>query len=375
MTALLTRPQLFEVFAHELLLRAELRDVGDRLTPEEVYTPGSDINMIGAGAAAMCEEVSRAAGKAVSDLTLDGASGLALDRWVSDRYSTSIVRKTASPSRVTLQFTRPSSAAGAINYASGNVLESTTGVRFETLAIVAFGAADLGPFTVAAQAVEAGTAGNVAAGTITGFIDVPTDSSILVTNPDVAAGGDFTESDESFRARVRLFYAQARRAILAAIEFGARTVPGITQATAEEQLGTDGLPNGFVFLYVADANGQSNALLNAAVVLALGEYRGGGIWVDVFGSVPFYQSIELLLRYKTGTDSAAAFDSVRSTIIAQVNSLAPGVTLEQSLIYTSARSVSGVIVLDDAVAVPTGDIVPTSGQIIRTRADLITPSV
>ena len=41
-------------------------------------------------------------------------------------------------------------------------------------------------------------------------------------------------------------------------------------------------------------------------------------------------------------------------------------------ITTAARSVPGVIVSDGAVVVPAGDVVPSTGQVIRTRLDLIT---
>jgi uncharacterized phage protein gp47/JayE len=369
-----TRAQLADVFADELLTRAELRPVGDRITPEQVYTPGSDINLIMAGSAAMGEEIVRTAGRATADLTLDGAEGEALDRWVADRYSPTLVRKSAAPAQVTLSITRTSIAAGAVPYSSGSVVQTDGGVRFELLADAPLGASSLGPVTVAAEAVEAGTSGNVAANTITSFITQPPDSTMLVTNPDVAAGGAATETDESLKSRARLFYQQARRGTLAAIEFGALTVPGVAQATAEEQLNSLGVPNGLVFLYISDANGQSNALLEAAVADALLEYRGGGIVVDVFGAVPVLQSIVLSLSYTAGTDTAAAFNSVRAAVVAAVNALAPGDTLYRSIIIEAAKSITGVIVSDTAVTVPTGDVVPTSGQVIRTSKDIVTTS-
>jgi len=372
MSDLPTRAQSFETFAQDLLIRAEARPVGNRITAEQVRTPGSDINLIGGGVSAMAEEVVRALATSVSDLTLDGARGLALVRYVADRYGSYVTKKTASPARATLQFTRTSAAAGAVTQSSGDVVRTGGGVRFRLLADAAFGAASLGPVSVNAEAVEAGTSGNVADGTIVSFVTARADTTMLVTNPEVAAGGDFTESDESFRERARAFWAAARRGVLPAIEFGALTVPGVRQAFAEEQRNSAGNLNGFVFLYISDANGQSNTALNNEVLSALLEYRAGGIIVDVFGAVPTFQAIQYLLSYSTGTDSAAAFDAVRAATVAQVNQIGPGVTLERSLLFSVARSVSGVIVGDDAVVVPAGDIVPTAGQIIKTRTDLVT---
>lgn len=366
------RAQLFQVFADTLLTRAESRPPGSRITPEQVWTPGSDINLIGAGASAMGEEVARAAARDVSDLTLDGARGDALDRVIADRYSPYLYRKTATPSYVELQFSRPTAAHGAITLTTGTICRTTAGVEFETLADVAFGALDVGPILVNARAVEAGTTGNVATNTITAFRMPPADNSILVTNPEPAAGGDFTESDESLRSRARAFYGAARRGILAAIEFGAKTVAGVRQAYAEEILDSLGIQTGFIALYIADANGQSNRVLNQLVADALLEYRGGGVVADIYGAVPTFQSIQLALSYETGTDTLAAFNLVRQAVVARVNSLAPSQTLEVSLITEAARSVDGVIVADNAVVVPVGDVVPTPGQIIRTRKDLVT---
>lgn len=374
MTDLPTRADLFDTFAEELLSRAELRPVGDRLTAEEVYTPGSDINLIGAGASAMAEEIVRALGRSAADLTLDGARSVALDRLVADRYSPYLARKTASPARVTLTFSRPTAAAGAITLAAGTVVRTSAGVRFETLAAVAFGVLAVGPLTCSARAVEAGTTGNVASQTITAFQVAPADASIAVTNYEPAAGGDFTESDDSLRARARAFFGSARRGILAAIEQGALAVPGVRQATAEEVLNSLGVPNGMVFLYIADANGQSNLALNAAVLGALLEYRACGIIVNVYGAVPVYQSIQLTLSYTAGTDTTGAWEQVRALVVARVNSLRPGETLHRSLLTTAAKTVTGVIVADGAVVVPTGDVVPAAGQVLRTRTDLVRPS-
>ncbi len=51
---------------------------------------------------------------------------------------------------------------------------------------------------------------------------------------------------------------------------------------------------------------------------------------------------------------------------------APQKTLERALLFASAQSIDGVIVLDDAVQVPVSDVVPAAGEVIRTRIDLIT---
>jgi len=370
-----TRPQLFEIGAQDLLTRAETRPYGRRITAEQVYLKGSDVNLIAGGASVMAEEVVSQLGRGLSDLTLDGASGSALDRVAFERTCGEVIRLGATPSWVTVQFTRTSVALGAVTQLTGSIVQTTGGVRFITQSDAVFGAASLGPVSVTARAVEAGRIGNVQAGTITGFVSTKIDPTLLVTNPSFAAGGDESESDSRLRARVRLWPKSTRRGTREAIEFGALTVPGVVQATAYELLSSPlGVPNGFIALYIADANGQANSALTAAVELALEAYRGFGIWVDVYGGVPFYQAVELDLAYTAGTDTVTAFGNVRRAVVAAINGLPPGQTLEVSLIIAAAKRIAGVIVYDDSVVIPIGDVVPATGQVIRTKTSIVNPS-
>jgi len=366
------RVQLFNVFADELLVRAEGRQNGRRITAQEVFTEGSDINLLGAGASAMAEEVVRQLGRGLQALTLDGAQGPELDRWCSDRYSGEVVRKTAAPALVKLQLARPNFTAGAGSYPAGSRVQTQGGIQFVTLTTGSFGATSLGPVTVEARAVNAGSSGNVPAGAIASFVTQPFDASMTVTNPSFASGGDETELDASLRARARLFFVAARRGTLGAVEFGALTVPGVRQATAEEEVDGGGWLTGRVYLYIADANGQANASLVAAVTAAVRAYRGAGLPVSTIGASPVFLPIVLQLSYSANVDSSVAFERVRTVVLGQVNQTRPNLTLYRSLISSAARSVPGVIVGDGAVVAPAGDVVPSTGQVIRTRLDLIT---
>jgi hypothetical protein len=104
---------------------------------------------------------------------------------------------------------------------------------------------------------------------------------------------------------------------------------------------------------------------------ALLEYRAAGIYVDVVGSTPNFVPILYRLRFEAGVDTTAAFSQIQSATVAAVNNLRPSETLAVSLLFSVARSVPGVIVLDDAVQEPVGDLVPAPNQVIRTRADLV----
>lgn len=366
-----TRDDLFNVGADDIIQRADGRTTGRQFTADQIYLEGSDVNLLIAGTSAMGEEVVRQAGSELNALTLDGAFGDDLDRWIADRYGPDLPRKEASPSVGVLRFTRTSTGAGAVNYLSGSIVQTESGVRFELLQTASFTASSLGPVDVNARAVNAGIGGNVAAGTIVRAVTAFPDPTMLVTNPSFFSGGDDTESDDSYKSRARRYFPAARRGVKSAIENGALRVAGVREAVAEEVLDSNGNITGPVYLYIADANGQANQSLIDLVQIELLDFRALGIPVFIFSSIPVYVSIVLLLRYQSTVNSADALEQVKDTIVAQVSTLAPNQTLEVALLIEACKSVTGVIVLDDAIVSPTGDVVPTAGQLLRTRKDLI----
>lgn len=367
-----TRADYFRIGGDEVLLRSEGRPPAQRISPSQVFTDGSDINVIIASASAMAEEVTRQLALRINALFLDGASGEDLDRLVGDRFSPTVVRRGATPALANVRLTRVTGLLPAVVLPIGTIFVTTAGVEFESTALATVPAASTGPVTVPVRARQAGLAGNVAAGAINAFASPPPDPFLLCSNVEPSAGGDETETDARLRARARDFFRTARRGTLAAIEFGALTVPGIRQATAVEELDPFGIPTGRVALYIADALGQANAALVAAVRSALIEYRAAGIFVDVTSAIPLFVSIRFRLLFDAGVDTTAAFARVQNATVAAVNALPPNAVLPVSLLFATARSVPGVIVLDDAVQVPVGDLVPAAGQVIRTRADLVT---
>jgi hypothetical protein len=316
----------------------------------------------------MGEEVVARTARRLSALLVRSAEREDLDRFVSDRFSPTLARLEASAALTDLVFT---SQVGAVakTYPVDTRIRTLQGVEFRTLVAGSITAGG-GTTTLRSQAIETGPAGNVEAGTIEQLI--PNDPEVTVTNPEKAAGGDDIESDARLRERARDFFTAARRGTIFAIEFGARTVAGVRLATAVEEVDTSGDPTGRVSLFISDVSGAGNVALADLVRNALVEFRAGGIVVDVFGSTPRFEPITYRLRFETGIDSTLAFDQVRSRTIANVNALAPQKTLERALLFSSAESIEGVIVLADAIVVPVGDVVPAPGEVIRTRIDLVT---
>ncbi len=365
-----TRADLFNVGADELFLRSEARAPGTRVSPEEVFTEGSDVNMLIAGASAMGDEVIRSNVLRVRALMLDGAEGQCLDRLTADRSNGEVVRLQATPAVGTIAITRTDGTLGR-TYAVGERLRAIGGVEFEITTAVTLAPAALGPVSAQVRARDTGTGGNVDPGTVNAFAVGQPDGSVCI-NAEPMAGGDSQETDARLRSRMRRFYIGARRGTGPAIEFGALTVAGVRLATAIEEVDSFGRPNGVITLFISDAQGRANSALAAAVRLALLDYRAYGIFVDVVASTPRFEAILYRLRFDTGVDSTIAFDAVRSRTLAVVNGLAPQATLEVSLLFEAARAVPGVIVLQDAIVAPVGDVVPARGQVIRTTLDLIT---
>lgn len=372
MPQLPTRLDLFNIGAAEIQTRSLTRPPGQRVDPAQVFTEGSDINIITASSSAMAEEVTRQVALRIKALFLDGAEGEDLDRLVADRFSPTIVRKSATPSIGFVQISRGSGPLAGITFSAGTKFRTTSGIEFESTANASILAGSTGPVSIPVRAVTAGLPGNVSSFTVTQFASPPSDPALAVTNAEPMAGGDDNESDARLRERARRFFLTARRGTLSAIQFGALTVPGVRVATAAEETLPNGDPTGRVFVYIADALGNGNSALAAAVRIALVEYRAAGVIVDVIGAQPLFVNITYNLRFAAGVDSLVAFEQVRFATVAAVNALAPNATLEVSQLFAIARSIPGVIVLDDAIVAPVGDLVPPAGRVIKTAADLVT---
>lgn len=367
-----SRSDLFNIGADEVLARSEVRPPGQRISREAIFTEGTDINIVLAGASAMADEVMRQLAAECAMRFMDSAEGADLDRRVYDEFGDDVVRKPSAAAVVPLTFARPNPDGGLVTLPIGYRLRTQRGTEFTLAQVLTIAAGSTAPVTVSATAAQRGIGGNVAAGTITRFVQQPPDAALTVTNVEPSTGGADLESDRAFRARARAFFRSARRGILAAIQFGAESVPGVASANAIEQLDDNGDPTGVVFVYIADANGQGNSLLCSAVRSALLEYRGAGVIADVLGATPRYEDITYRLRFEPGTDTAAAFEEVRFLTVAEVNAIKPGATLDRSLLMSIPRRVPGVIVREDAVAEPVGDVVPVGSEVIRTSAELVT---
>lgn len=369
------RSDLFDAGAREVIARAEARAPGKRLSPKAIYTEGSDINVLVAGGSAMAEEVLRQHAAAEADKWLDSARGDALDRLILDRTARELPRKGAAPAYVTATLERLEGTLLAISLSAGKRVKTGSGIEFELMSAVALSAGQKGPLNVPCRAVLAGTEANIDKGALEEIVGSP-DPKLTVTNADFGAGGYDREPDAAYRERGRAFFRTARRGTLGAIELGALSTPGIAYATVDEQLDDFGDPTGYVFVYAGDVNGQANQVLVQQLKYGLREYRAGGIVPLVVGAVPEYVDVTYKPAVLAGYDPQTVFDQLRFATVALVNQTSPNKPLERSLLMALARRVPGLVVRDDLLVSPVGDLYPTApGRVLRTTPDRVTSSL
>lgn len=119
-----------------------------------------------------------------------------------------------------------------------------------------------GSIVVPVQAVEAGSAGNVVAGSITVLLS-PLDGISAITNPDPTLSGADVETDEAFRNRILLAYTGAQGSgTIADYQGWALAYPGVGYVNVEPLWAG----NGTVRVTVTDAN---NRPVSAATVSGL----------------------------------------------------------------------------------------------------------
>lgn len=349
--------------------RAYVRTRAKRIDPSQIDVAGSDANLFVGSASFMTFAVQRQLGERMNALWLDSCEGEDLDRWGFDRYR--LLRKGSAPARTSLLFSRPTFGQGSGIIDSGRKFITGEGIEYITTQVAAFNSSTLTK-SVYARAVNAGKDYQVGANAIRKpSAGTLFDSTMIVTNPAPAAGGEPRESDDVFRERIRDFWRAMSRGTSGAIEFGARSVPGVESAAAYEPL-DNGRKARLVQLYVADSSGVSADALNASVAIELDEWSGAGIYVLLSGGLPqLIDRISLQLTFRPGVDTTSLALEIRNSVVDFVNSLGINHVLYRSeLGAVLARfKASGLLPNESTVRVPTGDIVPDNGRSLRIRPE------
>lgn len=356
-----SRSTLFAVFRRSLVT-APL----SRLNPAVVDVAGSDLNLIAGAASLMGEEISAQLAQCLLDSFADTAENDALDRLAGDRYG--LTRLGATPATVSVTFGRVSFAAGAGTIPAGTRVQSVSGTQFSTDVDLAFGGTDLSK-NVTATALIVGPDSNLAPGQISVIVDAVFDPIITCTNLSYAAGGADPETDVSFRARIRGFFAALRRGVLGAIEFGARQVAGVSVATAFEiDNPNTGDPAGAVELIIADANGNASPTMVQEVADELVNWRACGIPVFVSGGTVFFQPVVWSFAIQAGFNQQTVRDEITAVTVAVAQFLNPGQSLLRSTLIAAAHTVPGAIIANSSLQLPLNDVAVANTNLVRIRS-------
>lgn len=357
-------PTRLDYFA---LGRDKVVQTAKKIDPAQIDVQGSDVNLFVGIASVLAAQVTNQLAYRTAALLLDGSDDEDLDRYAYDRYG--LVRKGASPARGTIKVSRTSTTAGAGTVPIGTKVTTNTGFEYVTTTTATFAALDTSA-TCKVRAAQAGKATQAGAGAIQRFAQPQLlwDATLTCTNEAATAGGEDAEEDETFRARVRDFWRTARRGVIGAIEFGALSVEGVVSATAVEALTTSGSPARVVNLYIADSSGVASDALADEVRVVLEDYRAAGIAVLIQTSIPLVVDIDLKLSFRAGVDTKTLTDEIVAAVVEFVNSLPVNGTLYRAQLFSVLQrfAADGLIPDEQTIQLPTGDLVPSVGQTIRT---------
>jgi len=365
------------------ILNAGFRGIAIRPSPFTVALarePESTANIVCHVNASMSEETALYLDTKLAEIQFVTAvkiGGSVLDRLIYDRYGDDFEpRRDAQVAVAMLSFRRNGTTGFSLPAQSRVGTKSKNGIVFRTTQTIVFQEGDKGPIEVFAYCTTAGSDGNVLADTITDIMDrAEEDETLICTNLEPAAGGAPREEDGQLAARARGFWSAARKGTKAAIEYAARTVPGVAIAVAEERLNPwTKLPKWRGQVTVADRAGNGNAALAARVIAVMDETRALGVPVAVFGGTSVYVPIEINgLQFKNANTTNDVREQIRTALVQDIGLLTNGSPLSIGYIFaTLLRFADTVFAPDDCIIFPIDDMYPTSSaKAFRTRADLV----
>lgn len=228
--------------------------------------------------------------------------------------------------------------------------------------------------TGTATCSDTGRSGNVPADTLTSISGLP--AALAISNAQRAAGGSdgepYTDAgDDAYRARYELWHAAQQRGTPAALEYGARLVPGVTFATVDEDAiaAEDG---GYVAVYIGDPDGAGNDALVDDVQAELESWRAAGVLVLVYAAEREELAFEITATVKAG--SGLTEDDFVDAALGYLDQVKPAKPMYLSAMESALHVALGddLLEVDITCTERTGErvITPTEAyQAIRSAAD------
>lgn len=236
------------------------------------------------------------------------ATGDWLDRHGEAR---GVFRSGGSKAQGTLRFSRYLPLSFDYSIPKGTLCCSSGdgAVQVETLqeAVIQAGALSV---DVPAQAVESGSGGNLASGTVTTLLDALTGVNFL-TNPQPFTGGSDAEGDELYRARILKAYAMVPTGSNAAwYRDAALSYDGITAAQAVPRANGAGT----VALYLWGEGAEPSAGLLARVEEELSAQKDIGVTLTVAAASSTAVNVYARVKYADGADTDSAQERLQQSL-------------------------------------------------------------
>lgn len=254
------------------------------------------------------------------------AQGVYLDRHGAMR---GVVRIPAAKAVGTLRFSVELPPVSDMTIPEGTVCMTAGEARFQTTEEVVLLAGQTA-VEAPAEALEGGSAGNAAPGTVCILTACPV-AVTACTNPKAFSGGADAETDESFRARILESYRRLPNGANAAwYEQTAMNYPGTAAARAVGR--ARGI--GTVDVYVAAESGLPSAELLEGLREVLREKRE--IAVDVEVKAPTAKAVDVAMEIAAG--SGAVYADVKSAVESCVSGFFSGRLLGKPVLLAELGS-------------------------------------
>lgn len=217
--------------------------------------------------------------------------------------------------------------------------------------------------TATVKAVNAGTAGNVAAGTITTitsaipYVDTVTNAAALID-------GTNAETDAAAKAGFVEYIAALARATKTAIINAVQNVQnGATATLTEWQAYNGATEQGYFYAVVDDGSGNPPSTFINEAGNAIDAVRACGVQFAVFGPAVVNANVVVTITVGSGYVLATVETAVQSAITSYIDSLTLGQTCKWSQIYAVVWGVQGVTGASGlTINGNAADLVPTAQQ-------------
>lgn len=307
-----------------------------------------------------------------------------------DHFGETFARPAAVAAVDVATFSRANNSAGVILIPAGTIVKTLPDAngetqRYATDADLTLTASSVGTDltrSVGITAVVAGAAGSATAGTISVIESTLLDSTIVVTNVGNATGAD-AQDDSTYRETIRNLILALAGATTSAVEAKAKTVTGVTTATAVETEVTVIQYNpatsstvGTWFkipratLYCADATGIASESLLSEIRTAIKTVKAAGVHIDVKSATAVTVNWTTTMTLNPSGPNYAALSAslqmIKDDMANYINSLPVGTAFVRATANAAILAIWGSAGTNDLTAfttsLPAADVSATASQ-------------